>query len=939
MNIKKIILAPALSATVLAISFACVSTQLGAVETSRDAQIPLSFSGPLDAGAMQNLKPAEVIPVTAGGKRMDAWWETYLNFGTASRGGDIRATPHWRLGWRNLREEMPFENDPSKNRVGDFSVVFDAARADAGTYAVGLHSGPFLQPWKLDDKWTLQLWIKGEGMDRAPELVLIDQQAKRAVGKLSGFSANGQWHEQNIALSELKAEAGFDFSAVRAVQFEQNWAKTARLSIDGVRFFKGDMEMGLSDKNLDQRIDEASRTRLLRMHESITNSTTLLGESSHRTNYYSDLSLWPRKDFDLAAANKTLGEQLAANLEKAKANKHPHWAGIANPVELNLYWAFGSRSQIFPGRLSQENETLLLELLWETSKHDNDIFCANLPSLWVFSSENHDTCWRSKAIVSAGIFKDIPGFKDRLYPDTGFGPGFPGYGYPPVDLGEKRPYYPYGGEFGPLSDGKRYAAPAHYEAWKDLWHRYFDDRAAINFFIEQGGGYREILLRHMYTVYLYGGDEGLRNKARMFLDLFWLKYSQNSLAGYEGGPKARQAPDDYYDSRHNPFVTFQLGGPATGQSIWYWRNQMAEALMSDYDLPRIAWAMMLDKKGLGDFVFEARGVAEENDIDVRPEGSQNMFMLDGEQRQVRYRYNTPYYLLSTHLDSPKMIYNHLARSQIFQGLFAPWSDAVITPIAPDDGKTVRKAAVSRPIHGVQDKNVFVGYYDPLTRVRSPQWFPAWDRKAFVDDAPEALDKVYWAFRGYKLRVFQSTAEIMVQGWDEVIEDSGWVFSKAGCVYAASRIVVPLYDGKGNPVMDENTPGLIKLRTEDCYYWNEDHSIYGTKSSDVMIIEAGSEEEYGSFENFRKAILNNKLDVWMVRLAPILVYQGSHKDAKEIVLNLEHPHVAPKLDGVPINYELPWTVKSPFMKSEYKSGIFSAQFGDEALELDFKGLKR
>ena len=81
------------------------------------------------------------------------------------------------------------------------------------------------------------------------------------MGKLSGFSAHGQWHEHDIALNTLKAEAGFDFSAVRAVQFEQNWAKTARLSIDGVRFFKGDMEIGISDKNLDQRMYEASSTR------------------------------------------------------------------------------------------------------------------------------------------------------------------------------------------------------------------------------------------------------------------------------------------------------------------------------------------------------------------------------------------------------------------------------------------------------------------------------------------------------------------------------------------------------------------------------------------------------------------------------------------------------------------------------------------------------
>jgi hypothetical protein len=384
-------------------------------------------------------------------------------------------------------------------------------------------------------------------------------------------------------------------------------------------------------------------------------------------------------------------------------------------------------------------------------------------------------------------------------------------------------------------------------------------------------------------------------------------------------------------------MTFQLGGPATGQSIWYYRHQAAEALISNYELPRIVWDMMLNKKGMGSFVFEARGVGEENSVEPRPEGTQNMFMLDGEQRQIRYRYNTPYYLMSTWVDSPKMIHNHLSRAGLFQGLIAPWSDALLTPIAPEDDKTTRKAHIAQPIHGVQDKNVFIGFYDPLTRVRSPDWFPTWDRKSFTPD--QIANKVYWVTRTHKYRVYQSGAEMLVKGWDEVVEDAGWVFAKAGAVYAAARIVVPKYTNKGGLVMDPDVPGKIVLNTKAPYYWNKDRTIFGNKSSDVMIIEAGTEEEYGSFDNFRKAILKNKLDVWMVRLAPILVYKGAGKDAREIVLNLESPYVAPKVDGNAINYKLPWTVKSPYFESKYKSGIIKAQFDNEKLELDFNTLKR
>jgi hypothetical protein len=107
----------------------------------------------------------------------------------------------------------------------------------------------------------------------------------------------------------------------------------------------------------------------------------------------------------------------------------------------------------------------------------------------------------------------------------------------------------------------------------------------------------------------------------------------------------------------------------------------------------------------------------------------------------------------------------------------------------------------------------------------------------------------------------------------------------------------------------------------------------------MIIEAGSEEEHGSFEEFCEAILKNKLHVWKAHHGYVLVYRGSRKDAKEIVLNLENPHVPPKLDGEPVNYEIPWTVKTPYMESKYKSGVIKAQFGNEKLELDFNDLTR
>ena len=889
--------------------------------------IPVFFKESPTAEALLNLAPAEIQAVTRGEKRLDAWWETYLNFGSAPQGGDICQTPHWRNGWEKLAQEMPFANDPSKNKTGDFAVVYEASRAQAGTYAVGMHSGPFLQPWKLAADWKLHLWLKGENMTTAPDLVLIDKDGKRAQGNLPSFTPDGKWHEVIVPLSSLNTEQQFDFGAVRAVQFEQQWSEATRFSMDGMRFYKDKLEIGVTDKNLTQRLDEARRTRLLRTHESIVNSPELIGESGmlkkRKQTYLSEFGLWPRKGLDLAQANVQLNKTLSRILQN---KEYEEWAGIVQPTWYGLYWNFGSKSPLFPGRLSPENEELILKIIWESNIYANDIHFARFPSLWVWSSENHDGAWRLKGLLSSTILNDVPKYQSRLFPDLGIELGTPTANKTshPIHPDAPAEYFPRTDTFGPHADGKQHSVAEHYEAWTDLWHRYLTDRSKVNFFLEEAGGYRIALIRNIYTAYLYGRDPDLTKRAGMFLDMYWLKYAQNYLAGMRGGPKRRSNLSEY-DGKISPYVTFHLGGPATDHSIGYWMHPAAELLLCDYDLPRVVWKMMLDKKGLGDFVFEARGLAEENDVLPRPAGTGKIFMLDGKQRSVRYRYNTPYYLMSTLMESPNMLHTYLSPSKFSQGLMVPWKGARMMPLRSGYSYNSWGKNKENQFHSVQDKNVYAGYTTTMHQRRSPDHFPNLRRRPFSSEKNKGMNR----FGG----------EIMIQGWDKVVEKGGWVLAKSGSAYGAARIVVPEYDDRGNPRIDPKVHNKLVLQTENCYYWNDKRTVIGNKTSDVMIIEAGSEEEYGSFENFCEAILKNRLHVWKAHHGYVMVYRGARKGAKEIVLNVQNPHVPPKLDGKPVNYELPWTVKSPFVKSHYKSGVVSAEFGGEKLLLNFNMLLR
>lgn len=897
--------------------------------------MPVFFDEPLTEEQLLNLQPAEVVPFKTGEKLLDAWWEVWLNFGIAPEGGDIRNIPDWKQKWEEIAEQLPLVKDTYRNPVGDFAVVFEAEQANGGTRAFGLHPGPFLQPWKIGTDWGLEFWLRGERMESSPILVLVDAEGRRAVGSLEEFAPDGQWQRLKVALSTLRPETGFDWQSVRAVQFEQDWPETARLGIDGARFFKDDLEIGISDKSLDQRMNEARRTRLLRMHESVINSPMMTGAPTkgqpQGTVNLAPYALWPREGLDLEDANRQLAEAITTNIQEEKGDVG---GDIVQPAGVALYWMFGSSSQILPGRLTPETEALLEKWIWKTNEKSNDIHLARMSSLWIWSSENHDSSWRSRALLSSALFKDLPDYKDRRYADRGYGAGHPKYGYPPSDEDELRSYFPHSGEFGPLADGKRSTPPEQYEAWKDLWVRYFQDRAKVNFWLEEAGRYRGALLRAVYAVRLFGRDPEVTQAAGMFLDLFWLTYSQNSLLGYQGGPKHRHDANEF-DSQLDPFVTFELGGPATGESLWYWRMPVVELMPGDYELPRIAWRMMLDKKGMGDFEFFARGFGEENNILPRPEGTQNIFMMDGEQRMVRYRYNTPDYLFSSLYQSPEMSHSHLSVWRL-QGLQVPAEGAFISPGSVIEEPKKVFSQQTTPMHGVQSKTVYVGFLDPLMRARGPEWFPS-----------------------YTIAGHPTKSAVYMAGWRNLVERDGWIFGRAGEVFAAVRMVIPERDEAGLHKRDPENPDRVLLRTEDCYVWNEDRTFFESADSakfvhsrgepdfqhamtfrhEAIILEVGRKQEFGTYEDFQDAILANKLEVWQARFAPILVYRGAGKGAKEIVLNLLHRDVPPMVGGKHVDYAPPWTWHSPFMESKYKSGVIRAEYGGDKLLLDFNTMLR
>ena len=262
-----------------------------------------------------------------------------------------------------------------------------------------------------------------------------------------------------------------------------------------------------------------------------------------------------------------------------------------NPRLITFYNWFGSKSTQMPNRLTPESEQTLLALLWARTRYKNDISVAKKSTWWIAGSENHDLNTKACNLLSARIFANEPEYIDRIYPDLGYGDGI-GYGesgYCGQGSSDR-----HGGGRANWADGKSYNAADHYNAWLPYLNDYFTERAKRGFFLENGSPtYMKYTISYILMLYNFCGDEGLKKKIGMFLDLMWADWAQLQIAGLRGGPKTRHHKTaGGYDSMSD-LAIFYLGGE--GKTSFNYPQQ----LLSDYAWPRIVWELALDRKGLG----------------------------------------------------------------------------------------------------------------------------------------------------------------------------------------------------------------------------------------------------------------------------------------------------------------------------------------------------
>jgi hypothetical protein len=889
----------------------------------------LIMSGSLSA---QNSQPLTGVGV-------DFYDEALRLFGTASTGGSItenRALQGNRIIYHKNGNLYPderavryFSLDYADKQAGDFSVRFDAA-SDAPVPEFGFMPGPYQQTWNLSEEWILQLWLKGTG--KSPPiswpLTFIDQGGNKAVGYLKDFFSDNQWHQLALPLSSLKRNSEFDFSRITACQFDNPLGSNGKLWFDNIHFRRGEsgQVIGVTDKTIDQRRAEADASRADRVKEAFLDISQYTPETlkqNMRHVYWRDLlnihfgKLWLGQDIE--KTNAELREIFTSRDSEIRSEYEldGHWSLYLTPTLIQMYYTFGSKAIRMPGRLEKETEEALLELLWERTKVKNDIVIASQSTWWMAGSENHDINAKVANLLSSQIFMQEPAYADRVYPDLGYGSGY-GYGH----AGMERQT---GGRAN-LKDGKEYRARDHYEAWVVFWDKWFKERADRGPFIEiNSPTYMLYSLGFLQCIHDLCDDQALQRKAGKFFDMVWADWAQDQIGGIRGGAKTRSyGPKSGYGSM-TQFAKFLFGGPGNACHGFF------ELLLSDYRLPPLIWELALDREGLGSFAYLSRRPGEEENVWPRPLGNERTLLCNTPGRFLRYSWVTPDYVLGTQMDHPGAVHSHLSvsrrsHSMIFTG--DPYCRVIPGPLYSGEKPGLIGAAVfdetdpdswkpgtDHYYRSVQHRRVMITQQSRnLTRI-SPEWFPDYD----LGSKPYGI-----LFDG---------------DFDQREEKNGWIFVAKGSAYLAARVIVSKEKHTGDPIGTMKGKNGSTALGEQGYLWNSDHSIVCLKNKySPIIFEAGRKADYPTLKDFQEDILDNPIQLYSTVMAPnlgfdILIYKGCGEDAEEIIFNSANSEI-PTVGGEYIDYSYPKLFDSPYLESEYESGIIKIRKDDQELVLDF-----
>ncbi len=449
----------------------------------------------------------------------------------------------------------------------------------------------------------------------------------------------------------------------------------------------------------------------------------------------------------------------------------------------------------------------------------------------------------------------------------------------------------------PAYKDRRYAdgtTPAQMAAAFNAYYlRYALHRAATGLLVECNSGYNKYTLGGWYNLADFAPDPALRRRFAMLLDLFWADWASEQINGVRGGSRHRCYPgtDSTAGSSMDGLAWFPFGlGHAKSQhpshmcgATTFWRPSL------------IVTDLALDVAGRGVYESCSRrpGLAEPRQAGAPPPNyvsdpqhpffvPQGLYPLRSEGGGLlRYTYGTPDFVMGTSMVEARPCEDWCAISSqnrwegvIFAG--HPTARIFAQPLTP------KKGSVYNAEWSVQKRGVLIVQRLKTSKAAKGQriWFDA------------ALQRA---------------------------ETNGWVFAEAPQAYAAVRVVAggTAWEADSMEQHRKKTGGTDKGEWLKCL--NEFAPV---------IIEVVRKGDCADFAAFQRAVLayplrfeNNRLDYT----------SALNKTTLTLFTDYSRP---PLVDGQPVNYAPQKVFDSPFIQSDFGSGLVTLRKGSQSLVLDF-----
>jgi hypothetical protein len=423
-----------------------------------------------------------------------------------------------------------------------------------------------------------------------------------------------------------------------------------------------------------------------------------------------------------------------------------------------------------------------------------------------------------------------------------------------------------------------HTAAEHYRAWNQYFVAYCRERARKSPCIEMlCDGYNSTLIKGFYNFYDFG-DAQVRMSARMLLDLYFAYWAQEQIDGVSGGGKSRvYFYKGFSQNREHGMAPLAWSYFGIGKRPVFNGHDVNMAL-SDYRPPAVVADIALDVKGRGRYEVRQRpqGLGQTGKP-TKTAGTKepSIMRLDG-GGILRYTFCDPAFVMGTPMTKADGAYVAISAQNRWQGVvFAGKDDARIVPIPrPKDNRVAMNAFWS-----VQSKGSLI------------------------------TQKLAHRQSGAEMIVWMSKA-----GLSKPVEEDGIVFVEAEGAYAAVRVVKGGFEWMKRPFDTKRfIPENITMILNDAY--------------SPVILEVMAKSDVKSLDAFKRLVKTCKIDMQ----GPVIRYKTVYGDT----LTFDSSYATtPTINDKPVDYAPKKVFESPFLDSEYDSGVVTISKGERRLILDF-----